>query len=197
MHPWSYSAGAQLTVFYNSESGTYFELNHSYSTSFLFGSGAGAKTKSVGADLTWKFERLSQTGLQLLEKLKAKQGLETTPEYSMGAWRVHTEYSFTALSSSLNPNERIILTIDGFIYFGLKGALVLDRLSENYTCTARGNQLLARAISDSRSLQSKRNLDSLKVGNWQIRFWFFWSPWDKMSTGFSKLAGATWYERRT
>jgi hypothetical protein len=163
MRPWSCSAGAQLTVFYNAESGTYFELNHGSSTSFLFGAGAGAKTKSVGADLTWKFETLSQTGLQQLEKLKAKQGLKTPPEYSMGAWTVHTEYSFTALSRSSNPNERIILTIDGFIYFGLKGTLVLDRLSENYTCTSRGDQLLDRAISDSRSLQSKRNLDSLKV----------------------------------
>ena len=164
MHPWSYAADKRHTVFYNSESGSHFELDHTQQSSFIFCPRAGMKSKSIDICLTWKYETLSPTSLLLLQKLKEKKGVATPPNDQMGSWSTINDYSSPlAFSSASNPNNRIIPTIEGFIYFGTSGTLIVDRFSESYTSTTRGNELLDRAISNSGSLQLNRRVGNLKV----------------------------------
>jgi hypothetical protein len=150
-------------VFYNSNAGAQFELNHTQQSSFIFCSRNGMKSKSIDTQLIWKFDDLTATGLQLVQKLKDKKGLETPPNHPMGSWNTINEFSLTAFGCSSYPNNRIIPTIEGFIYFGTNGTLIVDQFSESYTSISRGKELLDQAILDSPSLQIKRQVGCTKV----------------------------------
>jgi hypothetical protein len=163
MHPWSYAADTGHTVFYNAETGTYIELDHTNQSSFTFCPRTGMKSKSIDSRLIWKYETLSPAGLQLLKKLEAKKGMHTPPKDPMGSWSTINDFSLTAFSCSSNPNNRIIPSIEGFVYFGTNGTLIVDRFSESYMNIARGKELLDCAISNSICLRIKRRVDSLKV----------------------------------
>ncbi len=163
MHPWSYAADTGHTVFFNSETGTYFELNHMHQSSFIFCPQTERKSKTIDTNLIWKYDTLSPAGLQLLQRLKAKRGLKEPPMGLMGVWSTVKESSLTAFSSSSNPNNKIIPTMYGFVYFGTKGSLIIDQFSERYTSTVRAKELLDSAIAQSSSLRIKRQVENLKV----------------------------------
>ena len=117
--------------------------------------------REIGNSLSCKDTWLNSTGASLLAQLKSGQGALIDQSHSFGVWTFDLEGPTVVIKNKLNANDKIVLIEDGFIYFGLRGALVASHESETYTSTARAKAVLDKARLSEKSVPKPK----LKVSN--------------------------------
>ena len=168
MQPWQYAEGQLTTIFYNTNSGVYFEIWPKYDHEFVFSSGSGKGEKKVSQSLSINVGRALPSSSQLLSTVKAGQGKEDIFG-RMGLWTTVHEGPIVALKSDSNPGDRIFLTAETFVYTCQNGALIVDKSKLVITVVSEALQHLNSLTQRNSHLRPAGSEDEIEVSCSTVR----------------------------
>ena len=113
-----------MTVFYNDSADVYFDMWPKYGSEIVFCSGSGNEERKADDDLSLGPANMSDS----------KKGIGHDEIFDrMGVWTSKTDGPLVALKYDSNPDEHILLTSEGFVYFGEKEALIVRKANSTIT----------------------------------------------------------------
>jgi hypothetical protein len=171
MSSWRWAQGVNHAVFYNQDTDVYLDFEYKNENWFAFSNGSGLPSKRATYRLDFLSHSLSSESMQLLSQLKAGTGQKPRPGSAFRGWETLLvgplialrKTETTPLSNAEFPEDRIVLTMGGFIYFCYGGAMHVTQLYESHISIARATALRDLAISNFERAEHAARVDSLKV----------------------------------
>jgi hypothetical protein len=152
MQNWSYVHGSDITILYNEGTGAYISLNHSFGSFIHFQSQTGEKMKRIDHCLQTERPYIARSGesSELLSKLQAGQGIKfgSRSKVDCHEWASKWEGPIISFRNTSYPDDRLYLTVDGFIYATSYGGVVVTPGTEVFTSEEKVKRALELVISD-------------------------------------------------
>jgi hypothetical protein len=167
MHcPWIFLNGSDCTALCNVDTGATIVLDQTFGLFFWFTSGKSSTCKRIDWSVKTVDASMPPQSLNLLSVLQAGKGTPINSSTTIHGleWTSEKQGPIIALTSKSWSDEKIHLTVDGFIYSTpSKGGAVVTECTECYTTAEKAQQAIDIAIAEA--MKTELRVDSLKVSS--------------------------------